>query len=102
MFGFAESIPLYLALSALAGAGASLIAPSQQAALADVVGQERSGGPALAAFQMMGDLGGFAGPIVAGLVADRFGFGAAFAVSGVLTLAAVVPWLLAPETLDRS
>jgi len=102
VFGFAESIPLYLALSALAGAGASLIAPSQQAALADVVGQERSGGPALAAFQMMGDLGGFAGPIVAGLIADRFGFGAAFAVSGVLTLAAVIPWLLAPETLDRS
>lgn len=102
VFGWATSIPAFLLLSAAAGAGASLIAPSQQAALADVIGNERSGGPALAAFQMVSDLGGFLGPMLAGLAADRLGFGWAFGLSGALTLLAVLPWLAAPETLRRA
>ena len=100
-FGWATSVPAYLGVSALAGAGASLIAPAQQAAVADIIGSDRSGGPALAAFQMVGDLGGFLGPMLAGFVADRLGFGWAFGASGVLMLVAAVPWLVAPDTLVR-
>lgn len=100
-FGWATEVPAYLALSAVAGAGASLIAPAQQAAVADIIGSDRSGGPALAAFQMVGDLGGFLGPMLAGFLADRLGFGWAFGASGVLMLVAAVPWLLAPDTLVR-
>lgn len=97
-FGWATAIPLFLGLSVVAGAGAALLAPAQQAAVADVIGSDRSGGPALAAFQMAGDLGGFLGPVVAGLIAGAAGFGWGFAVSGVLALLAVIPWLLAPDT----
>ena len=100
-FGAATTIPVFLALSAAAGAGAALIAPAQQAALADIVGSDRSGGQALSTFSMVGDLGGFLGPAVAGLMAERLGFTAAFAFSGALMIAATVPWWLSPDTLDR-
>lgn len=101
VFGLAGTVPVFLALSALAGGGAALIAPAQQAALADVIGRDRSGGQALAAFSMVSDLGGFLGPMTAGLLADRLGFGWAFGLSGILMLVFAVPWLLAPETLQR-
>lgn len=101
VFGLAMAVPAFLGLSALAGAGAALIAPAQQAALADIVGNDRSGGQALSTFSMVGDLGGFLGPVVAGLVAERLGFTAAFAFSGALMIAATLPWWLAPDTLQR-
>lgn len=101
VFGWATGVPEFLALSALAGAGASLVAPSQQAALADIIGRERSGGQALSTFSMVGDLGGFLGPIAAGLVADRLGFQWAFFGTGVLMLLAVAPWLATADTMER-
>ena len=36
-------------------------------------------------------------PVVVGLVVDRLGYRTGFAVSGVLLLAAVVPWIVARE-----
>ncbi len=101
VFGWCVGVGEFLALSGLAGAGAALIAPGQQAALADVVGRERSGGQALAAFQMVGDLGGFIGPVAAGLVADRLGFTWAFGLTGAMMLASALPWLLSPETMPE-
>lgn len=91
----------FLGLSALAGMGASLIAPSQQAALADVVGAERNGGPAFAGFQMVADLGSFLGPLAAGLIADHGGYGIAFGLSGVLLGAPGLLWLTLPDTAVR-
>ena len=46
-----------LAASAVAGAGAGLLQPAQGAAVADIVGSRRSGGPALSGFQMAADVG---------------------------------------------
>ena len=71
---------------------------AQQACLADVVGRERNGGPALAAFQMATDSGAIIGPVIAGALVDRGSFGLAFAVTGAVTLVTVLPWLRARET----
>lgn len=86
-------------LSLVSGVGAGLVNPAQQAALSDVIGRDRSGGRVLSTFQMAQDGGAIAGPILVGIVADRFGFGPAFVVTGLVCLVGVVPWLAAPEPL---
>ncbi|NHA69375.1 MFS transporter [Phycicoccus flavus] len=96
--GFSDSLPVLLGLSLAAGLGAGTLNPAQQASLADVVGRERNGGPALAAFQMAQDTGAIIGPVIAGTLVDHGSFGLAFAVTGVITLLAAVPWFRARET----
>ena len=96
--GFADDLPMLVVLSVVAGLGAGTLNPAQQAALADVVGRERNGGPALAAFQMSADSGAILGPIVAGLLIDNGSYPLAFGVTGAITLLAVIPWLRARET----
>lgn len=93
VFGWSESVPVFLGLSVLAGVGASMIQPASQAMLADVIGADRNGGQALSTFSMAGDLGTILGTLLAGFIADVFGFGWAFALTGVALLAAIVPWL---------
>ncbi len=99
--GLAGNLAVLLVISVFAGLGAGTLAPAQQAAVADIVGRDRNGGPALAAYQMLSDAGGIIGPIVAGLLVDHGSYGLAFGASGVLTLGAAVPWLRARETLPR-
>ena len=65
-----------------------------------MVGRERNGGPALAAFQMSADTGAIIGPVLAGLLIDHGSYPLAFGVTGLVTLLAVIPWLLARETHD--
>ncbi len=96
--GLAQSLPLLLILSVVAGIGAGALNPTQQASVADVVGRERNGGPALAAFQMSQDLGTIVGPVIAGLLVDHGSYGLAFAGTGAITVLAAVPWLRARET----
>lgn len=100
-FGFVTEPLPFLGLAVAAGAAAALIQPGQQAAFADILGRDRAGGQALATFSMVGDLGGFLGPIVTGLLADAAGFGWAFAVSGLILLVAALPWWRSPDTLRR-
>lgn len=99
LLGFSGTIGVVLAVSALAGVGAGLLNPAQQATVADVVGQERSGGKVLAGFQMAQDAGAILGPVLAGALADAFGYGVAFAASGAITILAAVGWLRGRETL---
>ena len=87
-----------LVLSALAGVATGLTMPALQATIADVIGSDRPAGNVLAAFQMAGDLGGILGPVVAGAIVDRAGYGAAMTVSGGLAVLAGLGWLLARET----
>jgi MFS family permease len=96
--GFATNLPVLVLLSVVAGVGAGTLNPAQQASLADVVGRERNGGPALAAFQMSADSGAILGPIVAGVLIDNGSYPLAFGVTGLVTLLAVLPWLRARET----
>jgi len=100
--GFTDTVPMFLAATVVAGLGAGVLAPPQQATVADVIGSKGRGGPVLAAFQMAADIGAVIGPLVAGLLADYLSFGAAFAVTGSLCVLAAVFWLTAPETLPRS
>ena len=96
--GLAQTLPVLVVVSVVAGIGAGALNPAQQAAVADVVGRQRNGGPALAAFQMSQDLGAILGPIAAGLLVDHGSYGLAFAMTGAITLLAAVPWLRARET----
>ena len=101
LIGLAGSLWLLLLLSVVSGVGAGLVNPGQQAAVADVVGNERSGGTVLSTFQMFQDGGAILGPILVGLVVDQAGYGWGFATVAVVSTLAVLPWLAAPETLDR-
>ncbi|MBS45014.1 MAG: MFS transporter [Nocardioides sp.] len=102
LIGQSHSLVVFLVLSVVSGLGAGLVNPGQQATVADVVGNDRSGGTVLSTFQMCQDGGAILGPILIGVVADQAGFGWAFAVTGLVTLLAVVPWLLARETLEQA
>lgn len=97
--GFTGSLPLFLATSLVAGLGSGLLTPSMNASVADVIGPRGRGGPVLAGFQMVSDLGAIIGPVVAGLVTETFSYGVAFALAGAVPLAAFGVWLRAPETL---
>jgi MFS family permease len=97
--GFADQLGWFLAASAVAGVGSGLFGPAQQAAVADVIGNERSGGKVLAVYQMVSDVGAIVGPIVAGLLADRLGYGWAFGVTGGVMVVAACVWLGTRETL---
>ncbi|WP_018335108.1 MFS transporter [Actinomycetospora chiangmaiensis] len=94
--GALPDLRVLLVASLVAGAGAGLLQPAQGAAVADLVGSRRSGGPALSGFQMASDVGTIVGPVAAGALAERSGFGAAFVVSGGVAAVALVVWLLTP------
>lgn len=84
--GFAPNPLIFVIFSGLTGIGIGFTAPSLQASIADIVGNHRNGGQVLAIYQMANDLGQIVGPILAGAIADSFGYGAAFAASALLLL----------------
>ena len=96
--GFSPNLWVLFALSAIAGVGSGLMNPAQQAAVADVVGSKARGGPVLAAFQMASDVGSVLGPLVAGLLAEQVSYAAAFAITGALTVPAIVAWAMVPRS----
>jgi DHA1 family multidrug resistance protein-like MFS transporter len=100
--GFAGDLAWFLAASALAGVGSGLFGPAQQAAVADVIGNGRSGGKVLAVYQMTSDVGAIVGPVLAGVLADRLGYGWAFGVTGGIMLVAACTWLGTRETLKTA
>lgn len=97
VLGWCDTVPLLVAASVIAGVGAGILNPSQQAAVADVIGADRAGGKVLATFQMASDSGAILGPVVVGLVVDLLGYTTGFAVSGALLLVAAIPWIFAEE-----
>lgn len=99
--GFADNKVLLLVFSLLAGGFAGLLNPSQQAAEADIIGNERSAGRVLSTYQMAMDAGQILGPILVGALADHLGFTVAFGTCAVVAVAAIVVWLRAEETMGR-
>jgi MFS transporter, DHA1 family, tetracycline resistance protein len=99
VLGLLPTLPLFLAVSLVAGLGSGLVNPPVNAAVADVVGSTARGGNVLAGFQMAADVGAILGPLVAGAVAQAAGFGAAFGLTGLVGALALAFWLRAPETL---
>jgi MFS family permease len=53
----------------------------------------------LAVYQMASDVGAIVGPVAAGVLADRLGYGWAFGVTGGVMLLAAGAWLGTRETL---
>ncbi|WP_416377446.1 MFS transporter [Arthrobacter sp. JZ12] len=100
--GLTGDVVTFLAVSVIAGLGAGILNPAQQAAVADVIGSERSGGKVLAAFQMSTDTGTIFGPILAGILVDAFSYGWAFGLTGITALAAFLMWSAARETLPNA
>lgn len=99
--GLSGDLVLLLVLCGVSGLGAGLVNPAQQASVADVVGPDRSGGKVLATFQMAQDAGAIVGPVLIGVVADAYGYGTAFLVTGLVSAVAVLPWIGARETLPQ-
>ncbi|MDQ3878153.1 MAG: MFS transporter [Actinomycetota bacterium] len=71
------------------------------AVLSDVIPSEHSG-RAVGYFRFCGDVGFFLGPLVAGASSSAFGFRAAFAITAVLPVIALLLTLRTPETLKSS
>ncbi|MHC1559737.1 MFS transporter [Actinomycetospora sp. C-140] len=90
--GGTAGLVILLVASAVAGAGAGLLQPAQGAAVADLVGSRRSGGPALSGFQMAADVGAIIGPIAAGALAESASFPVAFVLSAGVALVALIAW----------
>lgn len=90
--GLSPTPLLFCLFSALTGIGTGMVAPSLQASVADVIGSERSGGTVLSTYQMLSDLGQIVGPLCAGFIAERWGFGVAFGVSAAMMLVTSVKW----------
>jgi MFS family permease len=97
----ADSATVFVVASAVTGIGSGLLGPPQTAAVADVIGNRSSGGPALAGFQMAGDLGAIVGPLLAGAIVDAVSYQAAFLLTGVVFGLGALVWFFAPETLPR-
>nr|WP_148262485.1 MFS transporter [Hoyosella subflava] len=100
--GLSDVTWVFIVLCVIGGMGTGLFVPGQQAAVADIIGSDRNGGRALATFQMTSDFGAIVGPILAGLIAEQVSFGAAFALTGAMLIAAAIYWLFAPETIVRA
>lgn len=98
VIGWMDNAWLFLALCILAGAGTGLLNAPQQAAIADLVGQDRKAGPVMSTAQMASDLGAISGPLLAGMMVDAAGFGWAFMLTGGILVLAAVSWTFAPET----
>lgn len=94
-----DSLPGWAASAALLGVGTAAVYPTLIAQAGDAVGpRERAG--AIGAYRFWRDCGYVAGGLVAGAVADLFGFRLAISlVAGLVAASAVVArvWLPAPE-----
>lgn len=101
-FGLTTDLIVLIVLSVIAGAGVGALNPAQQAALADVIGSQRSAGTVISTYQMVADVGAIFGPILGGLLADYLGFGWAFALTGIILIVGVIPWFRTGETLTRA
>lgn len=95
LLGGATSFWPLVLLSAAAGIGAGLMSPATQATLADIIGNERSGGTVLSTYQMTQDAGSILAPVLLGAVAEAAGFQAAFGVCGAVCATTLVIWLVA-------
>jgi MFS family permease len=82
---------------ALGGAAGAFLSSAPSAVVGDVTGGRRAG-PLLAGFQMMSDLGGITGPLLAGAIADKFTNSSAFVVGGAFLVIPLIASIKMRET----
>jgi MFS family permease len=98
LLGVSSSLVIFLATAYISGAATGIFVSPQQAAVADIVGNQSRGGTPVAVFQMMVDVGSIGGSLIVGMIAQHASFGWAFAVSGAILFIAAIGWIFAPET----
>lgn len=91
-----DTLGAYVAAMALVGVGSGMLSVAPAAAVGDIAGGRS--GTTVAAYQMAGDAGAVAGPVVAGALADRVSYGAAFGLTAGVLAAATGLAFAAPET----
>jgi MFS family permease len=96
--GVVSSLPVFAATAFVSGATTGIFMSPLQAAVADILGNQARAGNPVAAVQMTTDLGAIIGSMAVGQIAEHLSFAWAFAISGIILLAAAVGWMLAPET----
>ncbi len=97
-----ETLPGFLLAMAVFGAGAAFLGSGPAAVVGDITGGRREG-PIVATFQMMSDLGGVVGPLLAGAIVtatDSYTLG--FTVGAVVLAITFVMSATMPETLGRA
>lgn len=100
VLGLATSFWPLIFFSVLAGVGGGLMSPAIQASLADIIGNDRSGGKVLSTYQMTQDAGQILAPIVLGFIAQAAGFSAAFALCSVIMAISLGIWItIGKETM---
>ena len=88
---------LFLVSMGILGVGTAFLGSAPAAVVGDVMGRQR-GGTVVAIFQMIADVGAIAGPLLAGLLADQFGYHWALGSAALLCLLGIVVVFLMPET----
>ncbi len=93
-----ESVAFYFLAMIVMGLSGAFLGAGPAAVIGDIVGSRR-GGPVVATYQMTGDLGTVAGPLIAGFLRDvTGGYGWPFAVgAGVAALSMMMATVM-PET----
>jgi DHA1 family multidrug resistance protein-like MFS transporter len=97
LLAIAPGLDGYLAAMVVFGFGSGLLDVAPAAIVGDVAG--RRGGTVVAAFQMAGDAGAVSGPLVAGWLADAWGFNTAFVTTAVVL---VIAALLGTRAVDQT
>lgn len=93
---FAPGIGLLIVALCLYGVAAAFLGTAPAASVGDAAGGR--GGTAVAVFSMCADVGAIVGPLVAGLLADRFSYPVAFAAGAALLLLASAVSARMPRT----
>jgi MFS transporter, DHA1 family, tetracycline resistance protein len=100
--GLSTTMVPFLLAALLGGVGTGLMTPAVNAAVGDLImvpDRDTEGGAALAGYQMVGYIGAVVGPVVAGVVVERAGYGAAFATTAIIAVVSLVAWLRVPATI---
>ncbi|HET9648476.1 MAG TPA: MFS transporter [Microlunatus sp.] len=93
---FAPNIGWLIVALSCYGVAAAFLGTAPAAAVGDAAGAR--GGTAVAVFSMCSDVGAILGPLVAGLLADRVSYGAAFGLGAGLSVAAALYAVRMPRT----
>ena len=86
----------FMVALAVAGFGSGLLDVAPAAMIGDII--DRDGGTVVASYQMAGDVGSVAGPVVGGILVDSVSYGAAFGLAAAVLGAAATLSIAAPET----
>jgi DHA1 family multidrug resistance protein-like MFS transporter len=97
LLAIAPGLGGYLLAMIIFGFGSGLLDVAPAAIVGDVAG--RRGGTVVAAFQMAGDAGAVSGPLIAGWLADAWGFNAAFVTTAAVLGGAA---LLGTRAVDQT